>query len=564
MTTQYAIQITARDRIEINENMPVPEIGPTQILLEIEACGICFSDTKLMHAFENHPRKTPIESGLSEAELAEIPTYRPGSAPVVPGHEPVARVAKVGDEVTRFRVGQRMLVQTDYRHLPTAASNAAFGYDFDGALEEYALVDEKMVIDPHTGESYLIEVGEAPSASAVALVEPWACVETAYSWPERQGILADGSLLVVVDPGFIPQGLEELIVASQPGTRVWCSSVSSVREGEIFDDIIYVGANPDTVEALGPHLGKRGIMNIVTCGHSFSRNVAIDAGRIHYDLIRYVGTTSDRAEDGYLDTGRTPNELARSAEAKEEVEVRSTEHTWIPSVCEVRGSDRVAVIGAAGPMGLMHVVRTVTSGIPGVSVDAVDVDDERLRRLHEVVEPIAAQNGVPVTIHNSSLTPLKAGYTYIALMVPSPALLAQAVDLAGEGAIVNAFAGFAIGTMAYLDLEAMIERRIYVAGTSGSRICDMETVLRRLEAGTVDTNISLDAITGMAGVPDAIESVNNRTSQGKIMVYPKLHELGLTRLVDCAEKLPEVAKAMDGSRWTKQAEDVLLRGVNDG
>ena len=537
MTTQYAVQITAKDRIEINENMPVPKVGPTQILLEIEACGICFSDTKLMHAFETHPRKTPIESGLGEAELAEIPTYRPGSAPVVPGHEPVARVAKVGDKVTRFRVGQRMLVQTDYRHLPTAASNAAFGYDFDGALEEYALVDEKMVIDPHTGESYLIEVGEAPSASAVALVEPWACVETAYSWPERQGILADGSLLVVVDPGFVPQGLEELIVSSRPGTRVWCSSMSSVREGEIFDDIIYVGADADTVEALGPHLGKRGIMNIVTCGHSFSRNVAIDAGRIHYDLIRYAGTTSDRAEDGY---------------------------SWIPSVCEVRDSDRVAVIGAAGPMGLMHVVRTVTSGIPGVSVDAVDVDDERLQRLHEVVEPIAAQHGVPMTVHNSSLNPLKAGYTYIALMVPSPALLAQAVDLAGEGAIVNAFAGFAIGTMAYLDLEAMIERRIYVAGTSGSRICDMETVLRRLEDGTVDTNISLDAITGMAGVPDAIESVNNRTSQGKIMVYPKLHELGLTRLVDCAEKLPDVAKVMDGGRWTKQAEDVLLRGVNDG
>jgi len=533
MTTQYAIQITAKDRIEVNPAMPVPEVGPTQILLEIEACGICFSDTKLMHAFDSHPRKTPIQSGLTPEELAEIPTYRPGDSPVVPGHEPVARVAKVGSKVTRFQVGQRMLVQTDYRHLPTAASNAAFGYDFDGALEEYALVDERMVIDPVSGESYLIPVGEAPSASAVALIEPWACVETAYAWPERQGIKVEGSLLVVVDPGFAPKGLEEFVNASQPGKRVWCSSVSSVKEGEVFDDIIYVGADADTVEVLGPHLGNRGIMNIVTCGRTFERNVNIDAGRIHYDLIRYVGTTGDTPQDGYA---------------------------WTPGDSELRPHDAVAVVGAAGPMGLMHAVRTVTSGIESVSLDAVDVDDDRLARLHEVLEPIAAQHEVPVKIHNSRTTPLVAGYTYIALMVPAPALLAQAVDIAGEGAIVNAFAGFAIGTMAALDMNAILGRTIYLVGTSGSRICDMETVLNRLEAGTVDTNISLDAITGMAGVPDAIESVNNRTSQGKIMVYPKLHDLGLTRLVDCAEKLPDVAAAMDGGRWTKQAELVLLRG----
>ena len=530
MTTQYAIQITAKDRIEINEAMPVPEIGPTQMLLEIEACGICFSDTKLMHAFDSHPRKTPIRAGLTEAELAGIPTYRPGAEPVVPGHEPVARVAKVGSEVTRFQPGQRMLVQTDYRHLPTAASNAAFGYDFDGALEEYALVDEKMVIDPASDQSYLIPVGEAPSSSAVALIEPWACVETAYAWPERQGIKEGGSLLVVVDEGFAPQGLEELVGAARPG-RVLCADAASVPGHETFDDIVYVGADPDAVEALGPHLGNRGIMNLVTCGRRFGRNVSIDAGRIHYDLIRYVGTTGDRPEEGY---------------------------SWIPASCELRDSDRVAVIGAAGPMGLMHAVRTVTSGIPGVSVDAVDVDDERLARLREVLEPIAAEHGVATKIHNSATTPLEHGYTYVALMVPAPALLAQAVDLAGEGAIVNAFAGFAIGTMAQVDVDAIVGRRIYVAGTSGSRISDMVTVLSRLEAGTVDTNISLDAITGMAGVPDAIESVNNRTSQGKIMVYPKLHGLGLVRLVDLKEKLPDVAAAMDGGRWTKRAEDVLV------
>ncbi|MDR2975079.1 MAG: alcohol dehydrogenase catalytic domain-containing protein [Propionibacteriaceae bacterium] len=532
MTTQYAVQITAKDRVEINPSMPVPAIGPRQILLQIEACGICFSDTKLMHAFENHPRKSPIRAGITPEELAEIPTYRPGSDPIVPGHEPVARICQVGAEVTRYRVGQRMLVQTDYRHLPTAASNAALGYDFDGALEEYALVDERMVIDPVTDESYLIEVSDEPSASAVALIEPWACVETAYAWPERVGLARHGRLLVVLDDGCVAEGLEELVDAADTSDRVEVAGGAALPNGQVFDDIIYAGADAATVERLGPLLGNRGVMNLLMNGRRFDRDVDIDVGRVHYDLIRYVGTIGAEAGEGY---------------------------SWTPGTSELRSGDHVAVIGAAGPMGLMHVVRAATSGVPGIQVDAIDVNDDRLARLQDVLGPIAEANGVPTRVLNSTREPLASSYSYVALMVPAPPLVRQAVGLAGPDAIINAFAGFAIGTMAGLDLNHLVTSRIYLVGTSGSRIVDMETVWGRLAAGRVDTNISLDAISGIAGVPAAIESVNNRTSQGKIMVYPALHDLGLIRLVDLPEQLPQVAAAMQDGRWTKQAEQELLQ-----
>lgn len=49
-----------------------------------------------------------------------------------------------------------------------------------------------------------------------------------------------------------------------------------------------------------------------------------------------------------------------------------------------------------------------------------------------------------------------------------------------------------------------------------------------------------------------------RTSGGKIMVYPRLHDLGLVRLVDLPRVLPEVAALMDGGRWTAAAEKALL------
>jgi threonine dehydrogenase-like Zn-dependent dehydrogenase len=472
------------------------------------------------------------------AEVEAIGSYVGGDHPVVPGHEAVARIVAVGSEVRYHQVGERVLVQTDYRHLPTADSNAAFGYTFDGGLEEYTLVDER-VATALDGERFLIPVSDYPTASAIALIEPWACVEAAYAWGERQTLAKAGQLLVVVDPGHRAMGLDEAIATAQP------AGVTIVGEADLpgrrvttladldseFDDIVYFGANPEVIEALGARLGKGGLCNIVLADKQVARPVSIDVGRIHYDLIRYVGTTGDSAAQSYLQ---------------------------IPASAELRPGDRVAIIGAAGPMGLMHAMRTAVSGVPGVTMDAVDVDDARLEHLAETVAPFAAKHQVPASFRNSKTQPLTSGYSYIALMVPAPALVAQAIELAGNNAIVNAFAGFAIGTMAPIDINAVCARGIYLVGTSGSRIIDMKVMLAKVEAGILDTNVSLDAVCGIAGVPDAIAAVRNRTSSGKIMVYPSLSDLPMIRLAELSEKLPQVAAAMDNGHWTKAAEQELL------
>ena len=76
--TQHAIQIVGVDEFVLNSDKPVDEVGPHQMLLKVEACGICFSDTKLLHAFDSHPRKAEVISGIAPEALAEIPGYRPG------------------------------------------------------------------------------------------------------------------------------------------------------------------------------------------------------------------------------------------------------------------------------------------------------------------------------------------------------------------------------------------------------------------------------------------------------------------------------------------------------
>ncbi|HEY6058312.1 MAG TPA: alcohol dehydrogenase catalytic domain-containing protein [Candidatus Limnocylindrales bacterium] len=548
--THHAIQIVGPDHTIHNRSKPLPRIGPQQLLVKVEACGICFSDTKLLHAFTSHPRKSEVLGGLSPDELAEITSYVPGELPTVPGHEVACRIVAVGDQVRRHRIGERCLIQTDYRHLPTAAANAAFGYNFEGGLQEYVLLDERVIIEPGTGERFMIPVGEEPSASAVALLEPWACVEASYVYRERRGLLPAGRMAVVADEGHEIAGLDALVGASMPsavsavvataGQRgvldaMGIGAVFAAGIGDLpslaFDDIVYFGADPDTVERLQESLAPRAMLVLVTAGASFGRPVAVDIGRVHYDLTRWTGTTGQSAADAYA---------------------------AVPEDGDLRPGDRVAVIGAAGPMGLMHVVRALSGSRPA-SIAAIDVDDARLEHLAATTGRIARGQGIDVACINSRTMRVEPGFDYVALMVPAPPLVGQSLALAARGARINIFAGFGWGTRADVDLDRYVEQRCYLIGTSGSVIGDMKAVLGKLERGELDTNISVDAVTGFAGVADALASVEGRTSRGKIVVYPTVPELGLVRLSEMAERFPAVAAALDDGRWTKAAEEALLR-----
>jgi threonine dehydrogenase-like Zn-dependent dehydrogenase len=553
--TQHAIQFTGPDTLVHNRAKPVFRPGPHQLVLRVEAVGLCFSDTKLLHAFTAHPRKSEVLGGLPREVLAEIPSYTPGERPLVPGHECAAHIVAVGSEVRHHRVGERVLVQTDYRHLPTAQANAAFGYNFEGGLQEYVLLDERMILDPATGERFLIPVGERPSGSAVGLLEPWACVERSYASEERSGLAANGRLLVVADAGHEIHGLDALLLDARPllvtsviaddaqatalaaavGAREIATRHAARVEAladERFDDIVYFGADADRIEALQDLMAPRGTIDVVLGGASIDRPIAIDIGRIHYDLLRWVGTTGDRADDGF----------AR-----------------VPPTGELHPGDRVAVIGAAGPMGVMHVVRALTMGIPDVRVDAIDIDDARLAHLAELAGPLADEAGLAARFVNSRTNPAAIGaYDYIGVMVPAPPLVLQAIAMAAPSARVNLFAGFPMGTLASIDLGDLLARGIFLFGTSGSVISDMEAVLARLEAGRLDTNVSLDAISGMDGVADALAAIEARSSGGKIVVYPQLHDLGLIRLSELPTRFPKVAARLADGRWTREAEEELL------
>jgi threonine dehydrogenase-like Zn-dependent dehydrogenase len=532
--TQYAVQLVAPGELTLNRSKPVPAPGPHEILVKVEAVGLCFSDLKLLKQFDQHVRKTEIVGGIEPDVLNGIQTYVPGSLPTVPGHEVVGRVVAAGSQVRHHKVGERYLVQADYRQLPTAAgSNGAFGYNFEGGLQEYTLFDERVVIAPD-GDRFLLPVGEEKGASAVALVEPWACVEDSYVTRERNTIKAGGRLLVVVADGRESKGVSGCFSPEGEPADVQTVPPSEVGDlpDERFDDIVYFGSHKTTIDVLNDKLAAGGIINIVLGGRRVGQPVSVGVGRVHYGLTRWVGTTGEDAAESYKN---------------------------IPTDGEIRENDKILVVGAGGPMGQMHVIRNICLGVPGVGVVGTDFDDPRIESLRRKAEPMAEANGVALRLVNPQHEPLDETFSYFALMAPVGALVADAIQRSEDGAIINIFAGIPAATKHDLDLDAYIEKHCFMFGTSGSTIEDLRIVLKKVEGNQLDTDASVDAISGMAGATDGIAAVENRTMAGKIIVYPMLHDVGLISLVELDEHFPTVADRLDHGKWTREAERELLR-----
>ncbi len=554
---QRAVQLVAPDQLRINDAKPVFQPGAHQVLCQVEVCGLCFSDLKLLKQFSGHARKSEITAGIDAAALAQMPHYVPGDKPVVPGHETVVRVVKVGPEVKRFKAGERYLVQTDYRWLPTKNSNSAFGYNFEGALQEYVLVDERVITAPD-GESMFIPAPEDLSASAIALCEPWACVEDAYAEKQRCTFKRDGKMLVVADSGCDALVAEGGGDASSPVSRdggvapTLCDAASQPRlsafaallpakvtyarpatlpEGK-FDDVIYFGSDAAICERLFANVGTGGLFVIVQGGKKFDRPIVTPVGRVHYGGIRIVGTAG--------------NNVAEALAA-------------IPATAEIRPGDKINIVGAAGPMGTMHVIRDLCQGIPNVTVFAGDLSDERLAALRKLAEPLAQRNKLTLKTYNPSKDKLTEAFNYIVLMAPVPALVAQAVKDAAPKAIINIFAGIPADKTGEVDLDAYIAKQCYFIGTSGSTLDDMKAIFKKVASRQLDTNLSVAAIAGLDGAVDGIRAVEKNLMPGKTVVYPFAKGLKLTALAEIGHEYPDIAKSLDGGQWNKNAEEALKK-----
>jgi len=537
----------------------MPECGPDELLVRHDAVGLCFSDTKIIKAGPDHPR-------LGGRDMA--------NEPVVMGHEVALTVVQVGDNRRdQFKPGDRFIVQADIYY---KGQGLAYGYALQGGLSQYNVVG-KAVLDGDEG-CYLIPVQPDTGYAQAALTEPWACVTASYDVEYRVGWLAGGDVLVVagsssspdvslgipyaeghsparvVTLGVCGRLLDELQKrAGQDGfelVALGCphgSSLAQAREATekgMFDDIVLLGADA-ALYALVENAAGRGCQLNLVGARGLSEPAPVDVGRLHYEGLSLVGTAEA--------------DLSRA---------------YRPIRTQIKPGGAALFVGAAGPMGQMHVQRALQLADGPRLVVATDLVPARLQTLEQkCASLIQAKQGVTIFAarvpgdqtpdeFNAELVRMTGGRGYddIVVLAPSPRVVAGAVPMLADGGTLNVFAGLARGTKAEIDLRVVVERGIRFSGTSGSGIRDLRNMLTAAETGELDPNLSVVAVSGLCSVKEGLEGVIHQRFPGKVVIYPQILDFPVTPLADLEGVLPGVyAKLGPQHSWTVEAEAEFLK-----
>jgi len=538
------------------EFFPMPEPGPDQILVRVDAVGLCFSDVKLINQGGQHPK-------LYNRDLSIEPTRL--------GHEASFTVIEVGENLReRFAQGQKLAIQPDIYVNKVAT---AYGYTIPGGLIQYHLIGKEIfeADDP----DYLIPVEGDLGYSESALTEPWACVEAAYTQRRRLSPLENGSMWIDGYPQSgkaytFAEGLEkpnkiylsntndqirdlvnrhkradaEVVEVSPIDLDTIASIAQEKTEGKGFDDIVLIEpTSAGFVGEVAKDIAFRGTLNIVSA-EPLDDNVVIDAGRIHYHYTTYIGTSGAEISAAY---GEKRN--------------RS----------ELKDGGLLVVIGGAGPMGQMHVQRSLEL-VPGPKkVVVTDINDERLEALRLNGDPIGEKNGKELILVNT----MKAGVDLVEIVrqltdgkmaddvvvcVPNARLMQDSALLLGKDAMLNFFAGVPNGTTIKINLNNIFLNNMQLTGTSGSTVFDQETVLSKANEGSLSPNLSVAAIGGLNQAVAGMRAMIAGTYTGKIIIYPQMPELPLLSLSEVAKNYPQVAEKMGpNDTWTREAEKVLIK-----
>jgi threonine dehydrogenase-like Zn-dependent dehydrogenase len=526
--------------------VPMPAFGPDELLVRHDACGLCFSDIKIIRLGSEHPR---IYRDMQET-------------PVTLGHEVSLTVVGVGQDLrNQYKIGDRFIIQAD---IFVGGIGYAYGYEIQGGLSQYGVIDQRVLNGDHG--NYLIPVQPDTGYAEAALTEPWACVIAAYQLEYRTSLKAGGTTWIIsahpdgadytISTGFdqhshpgrllitnVPAGFSSWLKQRAEALGVQVTEVEDLANPPVkqVDDIVMLGADPAIIETVSPCLAKFGIIALVDSA-PMPRRVAVDIGRVHYNRWVYVGGPGPDISSAYS-----------------QVPVRSA----------LKPGGRAWFVGAAGPMGRMHVQRAIQSADGPATIVCTDVSDLRLKDLSNSFAAEAEAKGIECVCLNplskdaymEGMAPFRElGFDDIIVLAPVPAVIADAATYLASRGVMNVFAGVPRGTMAELDLSDTYLKNARVIGHSASTIDDLRLMLTQAEAGSLSPNRSVAAVGSLGAARDGLEAVQDASFPGKVVIYPNIKEMPLTSLHDLKDRLPSVfEKLKDEQEWTAKAEEEFLR-----
>ncbi len=205
---------------------PTPAAG--EVLVRVEACGICGSD---LHMYRNNTYREKLVRGMPEG-------YQ------VPGHEFAGTIAEVGPTVDGWRVGEAVVGVTG----------------FGGGMAEYVTVP----VNPFQ----LVRIPPGVSFTDAATTEPMADALQMV----RKATIRPGENVVVFGVGIIGLGVIQAIRARAIATgqliaidvsdarlakarEVGATALINPRDGEVFDSVAGLCGTEDGYQGRSARIG---------------------------------------------------------------------------------------------------------------------------------------------------------------------------------------------------------------------------------------------------------------------------------------------------------------------
>lgn len=294
--TMRAARLYGKEDLRIEE-MPVPAVGPGEVLLRVKAAAVCGTDIRM---YRNGARGAT-----------------PGN-PLVLGHEVSGIVEAVGPEVSGYNRGMPVAVapnmgcgvcdQCVSGNTQMCATYKAFGINIPGGFAPFMKIPREAV-----SQGNLAPIPEGADFVSAALVEPLACVYNAF---QRIAIVPGDTVLVI---GAGPIGLMHAKVAFMAGAaKVYMNDLSAERLSlcQKVEPAIIALESAGLKERLGALTGGRGVSVCITAAPSADAQVLalevvgvngrvmffgglpegkstvpLDTNLVHYKQITITGTS---------------------------------------------------------------------------------------------------------------------------------------------------------------------------------------------------------------------------------------------------------------------------------
>jgi L-iditol 2-dehydrogenase len=260
------------------ETVPVPTIGPGELLIKVATCGICGTDLKKIHMGSH-------------------------SAPRIFGHEMAGTVVQVGEGVTKYSVGQRVMT---FHHVPCGEcyycrkrtpsqcplylkTGVTAGFaPSGGGFAEYIRVMDFVVANRG-----VVAIPDDVPFEQAAFIEP---LNTVLKGVKLLNLAPDDTVLVI---GQGPIGLMHAALARRAGARVLTSDLFPERHTIAarfgLKEPIHAGTENVVERVLAATEGRGADAVILAVGGNALIKTAMDAARPGGKVMLFAQTQHGEA-----------------------------------------------------------------------------------------------------------------------------------------------------------------------------------------------------------------------------------------------------------------------------